>query len=123
MLSCNNLSNYYSIDDGVRLTKDNVKDLINIMLYGGTFNTWVVDLGKDKPNKNKKGFKINHNKPKNNFIVELEKDIKLIHDKIIDNNFNLYNSIDGKDNEYEKKCSCISYWFQIIENHILYITY
>jgi hypothetical protein len=81
------------------------------MIYGGSFNTWVKDLLSDKPNKSKVWFQINHSKP-------------LLHKLIISNNPELFNKVKKQEkNNYENECSCIFYWFQVIGNHALHLTY
>ena len=52
------LIDYYSLENGTKLSTANIKDLFNIMIYGGSFNTWKNDLLEDKPKKGYKGFQI-----------------------------------------------------------------
>jgi hypothetical protein len=112
------LIQYYSIENQTQLQSCHIKDLINTMIYGGSFNTWVNDLLEDKPNKGKVGFEINNLKPLHPFIIDLKSDIQLLHKLIISNNTELFNKVKKQEkNNYKNECSCISYWFQIIENH------
>ena len=36
---CNQLINYYSLENEIKLTQSNIKDLFNILIYGGGFKT------------------------------------------------------------------------------------
>ena len=94
------------------------------MIYGGGFNTWIKNLAQDKPNKALKGFLINSDKPLHDFIVNYKKECKELHDLIISNNQELCDKIhDNNKTQYENNSSVCSYWFQIVENHALYIAY
>jgi len=44
------LIKFYSLPEKQLLNKANIKDLFNIMINGGGFNTWIKNLAEDKPN-------------------------------------------------------------------------
>jgi hypothetical protein len=120
----NELIQYYSIPEKQQLKQSNIKDIFNMMLYGGGINRWIKELGEDKPNKSKKGFQIQSNKPLHDFVVNFKNECKELQDLIIKNNKQLCDKLHNKDKTpYENNNSVCSYWFQIIENHALYIAY
>lgn len=121
---CVELIQYYSIPGKQQLNKSNIKDLFNMMLYGGGINTWIKSLAEDKPNKSLKGFQIQSNKTLHNFVLNFKNECKELHELIISNNKQLCHKIhDNNKTQYENNSSVCSYWFQIIENHALYIAY
>ena len=120
----NKLIQYYFLENQPPLQKSNIKDLFNILIYGGGFKTWIEDLKKEKPNKNKPSILINEKQPLHEDIQNFKNECKIIHELIIKNNPELYKKLYKEEkSEYKNNCSVISYWFQIIENHALFLTY
>jgi len=72
------------------------------MLYGGEINTLIKSLAEDKPNKSKKGFQIQSNKPLHDFVCNFKKEYKELHELIIFNNKQLCDKIhDNNKTPYE----------------------
>ena len=113
------LSKFYSADTEKPLNKDNIKWLFNSMIYGGGFNKWVegVKLGDEtyEPRAIQNEDKIHH------LISSFKTGCEYIMNKIYKDNPALSKKVAGKKEDiYEKKCCVCSYWFQIIENHIVH---
>jgi hypothetical protein len=109
------LVKYYSIDNQL-LTHDNIKDIFNIAIYGGSHNTWIELMNKEdivlKTN-------IEH-KFVSGFISDCKKIIELVYL----NNEELTNKIKGDlTDEYKLKNRTMSYWCGAIENDIIHICY
>ena len=118
------LIDYYSLENGTKLNTANIKDLFNIMIYGGSFNTWKNDLLEDKPKKGYKRFQIQHEKEPHKFVTYFKNECKKLHGFIISNNTELANRLHNADKtQHKNNNSTCAYWFQIIENHALYIAY
>eukprot|EP01041_Mallomonas_annulata_P013431 gene13431-28480_t len=117
---CKCLSEFYSGDSEDPLGKDNIKWLFNSMIYGGGFPKWIegVEAGsEDYSPKKIKNKAIIHP-----IIKNFKEECKIIMDKICSDNTELLHKVSvNKKETYEKKCSTCSYWFQIIENHIVYV--
>jgi hypothetical protein len=41
---CNILIEYYSVENEEHMTKDQIKWLFNMMIYGGSYNTWFQNI-------------------------------------------------------------------------------
>ena len=116
---------YYKTDEGkTPLVSDNIKFLFNIMIYGGTPDSWMYNLSNPKKDdgyevKQIIGFKQHHP-----FVLAFQKECISISNMVFKSNPALVKKI-KKDNADVKKGknSCISYFFQIIENHIVYLVY
>eukprot|EP01041_Mallomonas_annulata_P014629 gene14629-31130_t len=116
---CEVLSKFYSEDENDPLIKDNIKWLFNSMIYGGGFENWVKGVEKGDEDYSPKTLK---NKDIIHPIVKnFKEECKIIMDKIYKENPSLAKKVSVNKKEiYEKKCTTCSYWFQIIENHIVY---
>lgn len=113
------LSKFYSADTEKPLNKDNIKWLFNSMIYGGGFNKWVegVKIGDEtyEPCAIQNEDKIHH------LISSFKTECEYIMNKIYKDNPALSKKVaEKKDDIYQKKCCVCSYWFQIIENHIVH---
>jgi phage/plasmid-associated DNA primase len=117
----NKLSQYYEVD-GTPLSNDNIKWLFNMMIYGGTPDGWKnkLEIGGD----GYEGRRIINFTDHHPFVLEFEKECLTISDIVYKNNTSIVNKI-KKDGDLlrDKKNSTISYFFQIIENHIVYSVY
>ena len=114
---------FYSPDEEHQLTKQQVKDFFSSALYGGGFKSWVSSIENDDAKSEYTGFKIS-NYTTHPFMKEYKNDCSLIHKNILENNEELLFLV-SRDcrEEYENKLSLYSYWFQIIENHALWLAY
>ena len=119
---CDILIKYYEDED--ILTKDDIKYVFCMMLYGGGFNRWVKEL---KSGDEKTGYK-----PKNiknmdivhPIIQSFKDECKILMRKVYSTNPSLVKKMKKENEErWETECRVISYWFQIIENHIIYLCY
>jgi hypothetical protein len=111
----NMLVEYYSLDD-YKLTHDNVKDIFNILIYGGGHTTWLSQIENDN-------IEIKTTTP-HQFVNLFKTDCKKLIDLININNPELVERVKGDlTNEYEIKTRVMSYFCGIIENEILHICY
>lgn len=117
---------HYSIENSEPISTDDIKYKFNMMAYGGSEETWRRDIeyGYDdfKPRK------INDKESK--FTKEFRKDVQTIQQLVYNSNKPLFEKIYTKyddmlrHNEIEKnKRTLLSCFFQIVENHILFITF
>ena len=114
------LSAFYSVEGETPLDKDNIKWLFNSMIYGGGFANWVK--GVQKGDESYESKKMKNETTIHPIIASFKNECIDIMDKIYRDNPALVKKVAEKKSEiYEKKCSVCSYWFQIIENHIVYI--
>ena len=114
------------------LTIDQVKYLFSILLFGGGFKSWVEEITKGdtqyKPVKLKNidGYELFEHRP-HAYITGFKKDCKELMDTIYKQNHAILNKVKGDldpiADEYKLKCRVMSYFFQIIENHCLWISY
>jgi hypothetical protein len=110
----NQLIDYYSGD--VKLTNEQVKDIFNIVIYGGSHNTWLsqienqeIELKTKTPHK---------------FVSAFIDDCKKVIDLVYLNNDEVIKKVKGiLEDEYAIKKRVISYWCGAIENDILHICY
>lgn len=113
----NELIKFYSPENQL-LTEDNVKDIFNISIYGGGFNTWLKQM--DDENHNLSTDKIHP------FIEEFINECKIVMNSIVRANPKLrekiVDSTEGK-NDYQIDCRVVSYFCQAIENEIVYMAY
>ena len=117
---CKTLSEFYSVEGEEPLDKDNIKWLFNSMIYGGGFNNWVKNIMKGDETYN--GKKMKNENVIHDIIKDFKNECMFIANKIYKDNPSLSKKVaDKKEDLYGKKCSTCSYWFQIIENHIVYI--
>lgn len=116
-----NLSAFYKTDSDP-LTTDNIKWLFNMIIYGGTPNGWKNKLalgGSGYIGKNIIGF-IGHHP----FVLAFEKECLTMSDMVFKSNSSIVNKIrQPLDTLRDAKNSTISYFFQIVENHLVYIAY
>lgn len=111
----NMLVEYYSPED-CQLTHDNVKDIFNILIYGGGHTTWLSQMENDN-------IEIKTTTP-HQFVNLFKTDCKKLIDLININNPELVERVKGDlTNEYEIKTRVMSYFCGIIENEILHICY
>lgn len=111
----NMLVEYYSPED-CKLTHDNVKDIFNILIYGGGHNTWLSQMEEDN-------IEIKTTTP-HQFVNLFKTDCRKLIDLINISNPELVERVKGDlSNEYEIKTRVMSYFCGIIENEILHISY
>jgi len=113
------ISDFYSADLGNPLDKDNIKWLFNSMIYGGGFNSWIEGVEEGDENYPPKAIK--NRTVILPFIEKFIKERDFVMNKIYKENPALAKKVAAsKETTYEKKCCVCSYWFQTIENHIVY---
>ena len=109
------LIEYYSPEDSV-LEEDNVKDIFNIMIYGGGHQTWLDSM---ESNNVEVRTTIPHQ-----FVNLFKTDCKKLMDLIYINNPNIVDKVKGDlVEEYKIKTRTMSYFCGIMENEILHIAY
>jgi len=114
----NEMVEFYSCNDEMEmpLTKDDVKGIFNIKIYGGTHKTWVEQMGKEG-----KEIGTNNISP---FEIEFEKECRILIDIVYLNNPKIAEKVKGDlNNEYKLKNKVMSYFCGTIENDILFICY
>ena len=122
---CDEMREFYQLDEEDNyLTDDDIKWLYCIMMYGGGLKCWVegITSGCEKSGYKPKQLK---NADKYSPFAELFKNESLsIIDRIYTKNTPLVKKLRKPDEDvYDTKKRLTSYWFQIIENHVLYIVY
>jgi hypothetical protein len=106
------LIKHYSTETG-GITEDNVKDIFNIAIYGGSHNTWLKQMEADD-----KQLATNNPHP---FVVCFIQECKNLIDIIYLNNPSIAEKVKGNEtNEYHIKTRVMSYWCGCIENHIIF---
>jgi hypothetical protein len=106
------------------LSKNDVKNFFNLMIYGGGFSTWKKDLAKDKPKKGKKAKKIQNENIMHDFAKSYKAQCDDISKRIYSKNPTLVKKLKKEgDTPFDLKGRVTSYWFQAIENHIIHICY
>ena len=114
------LSQYYSVEGETPLGKDNIKWLFNSMIYGGGFSNWVKGI--TEGDENYEPIKMRNETTIHPIIASFKRECVEIMNKIYKENPSLAKKVaEKKDDVYAKKCSVCSYWFQIIENHVVHI--
>lgn len=112
----NEMIQFYSCDDDLPLTKDDVKSIFNIKIYGGTHKTWVEQMGKEG-----KEIGTNSIAP---FEKEFENECRVLIDLVYLNNPQISEKVKGDtNNEFKLKNKVMSYFCGTIENDILFICY
>ena len=110
------LSAFYSVDGEEPLSKDNIKELFSILVYGGGFSTWI---GKLQENNIEISCETKHE-----FIVAFSNECKDIMSIVYLNNPVIVQKIKGEiTDEYKLKQRTISYFCGTIENEILFLCY
>jgi energy-coupling factor transporter ATP-binding protein EcfA2 len=116
------------------IDKTDIKFLFNIILYGGTFNTWIEKLaeGEDGSNyqvKNSVNPKfIDKSKQIPDFIIQFEKECINFKNEVIKANVELYELMvktytEKNMTDYNYKNAFLSIFFQFIENHTIWLSY
>jgi uncharacterized protein YfkK (UPF0435 family) len=117
------VSEFYSGDKNNPLDEGDVKRLFNSIIYGGGVAGWKKDLADASK----------HDSPKMvrdtidtiDVVENFKNDIVRFNAEIYKKNTALVRKVNadkkGDRTEYDKKGTTASYWFQIVENHILYI--
>lgn len=114
------LSEFYTANLENPLKKDNIKWLFCSMIYGGGFKSWAN--GVQSGDENYEPVPLKNSNIIHPIIDEFKKECEFIADKIYRDNKTLRQKVGEKKTEiYKKKSSTCSYWFQIIENHIVYM--
>jgi hypothetical protein len=120
------LIEFYSIDEEGEEELDNgdIKMLFNMMIYGGGFSTWKTKLAEDEPLYGKVAKKIKNENITHELVLNYKAECDHISKRIYTDNPSLVRKL-KKDDEptWKTKGRLMSYWFQTIENHIIYICY
>ena len=114
------LSKFYSVEGQTPLSKDNIKWLFNSMIYGGGFANWVKGI--TEGDEDYAPVTLQNETKIHPIIASFKKECVDIMNRIYKENPSLVKKVaEQKAEIYEKKCSVCSYWFQIIENHLVHI--
>jgi hypothetical protein len=120
------LVEFYSlrVEGNEPVTKGDIKYFFNLMIYGGGFSTWKDKLAEGDP-KNGVPPKFVRNENEMHPIAEnYKKECNVIAKKIFSSNPSLARKVKKVDDTKEdNKRTTVSYWFQVIENHIIHICY
>ena len=117
----NKLIMYHSTPENPLNTGD-IKYLFNLMIYGGTFNTWMKKITTNDDLKGYIGKEIIMKDAPHDFVINFMNECKAMTKLIVLHNPDLVKIV-RKETEWKTNSSTTSYFFQIVENHILYITY
>ena len=122
---CDDIRDFYEFDQTENaLTDDDIKWLFCVMMYGGGLKCWVDGL---ENGDTKTGYKpkIVKNPTKYApFAQAFKTETKTIIDRIYTKNPSMVRKFKKPDDEiYKTKGQVASYWYQAIENHIIYIVY
>lgn len=110
------ISVFYSVENEEPLSKDNIKELFSLLVYGGGFSTWI---GKLQENNIEISCEIIHP-----FIASYRDECQNIMAMVFLNNPAIVQKVKGDiTEEYKLKTRTISYFCQTIENEILFICY
>ena len=118
----NKLVMYHSKPDIPQLNTGDIKLLFNLLIYGGSFNTWVGKITSNDALKGYVGKEIINNEAPHDFVINFTNECREMSKLIVLNNPDLVKIV-KKEERWKTIGSTTSYFFQIIENHILYITY
>ena len=117
----NKLIMYHSVESNP-LTVSEIKDLFCMMIYGGSFNTWVRNITENNVMKGYVGKDIINKNAPHDFVINYMSECQNMTKLIVSSNPDLIKIV-KKDTKWKTESSATSYFFQIIENHVLYITY
>ena len=117
----NKLVMYHSTVETPLNTGD-IKYLFNLLIYGGSFNTWVKKITANDDLKGYVGKEIINKNTPHDFVINFMNECREMSKLIVLNNPDLVKIV-KKEEQWKTIGSTTSYFFQIIENHILYITY
>jgi hypothetical protein len=105
--------NYYAAPEEPCLTQDNVKNLFNLMIYGGGFNNWFTKMREEGV-----VFKTDAIHP---FITSFKAECDNLITLVYLHNPQITNRVKGDETEeYKLKNKTMSYFCQTIENEIIY---
>jgi len=123
---CEECIKLWSLDDKVnRLDADDIKQLFNLTIYGGTFQTWVDDLSKEDLKSSNRPKKIKNVDATIDAYQDFEEQIRAFNQAIYNANSEmdklLNKPVKGKLKPLRKRQGTVlSYFYDTIENHILY---
>lgn len=122
---CAEVREFYQLDTEENyLDDDQIKWLFCLMMYGGGLECWVTGLEKGDEKGGYLPKQIRNKTIYSPFAREYKNETKQIINRIYNVNKPLIRKLRKEDEEiHETKGRVASYWFQIIENHILYIVY
>lgn len=120
------IADYYKKKCNVDLDEDNVKYFFNLTIYGGGYKKWLTKLA-DKEDADKYGYAVKvipENIAIHPFMERFKNECRKLSQIIYENNPNITNKVaQPEDEEWERKGKTISYFCQIVENHIVYFAY
>jgi hypothetical protein len=122
---CDETREFYQLDENDNaLTDDDIKWLFCVMMYGGGLKCWVDGLSNGDEKAGYKPKQVKNSEIYSLFAREFKSETKQIINRIYTKNPSLVRKLKKPNDElYETKGRVASYWFQTIENHILYIVY
>lgn len=98
------------------ITKDDVKDIFSILIYGGGYKTWLKQMSKN-------GKEITST-PEHEFISAFKDNCRKLIDLVYNSNDAIVNKVKGNlTDEFEIKNRTMSYFCGIIENEIIHTCY
>ena len=109
------LLNHYNKEQPL-INKDDIKDIFNMLIYGGGYSTWLKELSKNgKPIISTE---------EHGFISAFKDDCERLRDIIFLSNPAIVNNVkDSSKSEYQNKCTTMSYFCGAIENEIIFQCY
>ena len=122
---CDEIRQFYQLDESENYLEDeDIKWLFCLMMYGGGLECWVRGLAEGDEKSGHKPKRVRNPEMYSKFAREYKAESKRIIDRIYTKNSSLVRKLkQGDDEEHDTKKRVASYWFQIIENHILWIVY
>jgi hypothetical protein len=98
------------------ITKDDVKDIFSILIYGGGYQTWISQMSKDG--------KIIKTTEEHKFIDAFKNNCRKLIDLVYNSNEAIVNKVKGNlTDEFAIKNRTMSYFCGIIENEIIFTCY
>jgi hypothetical protein len=120
------LVEFYSlrVEGNEPVTKGDIKYFFNMMIYGGGFSTWKKELAEGDPKNGVEPKFVQNENIMHPIAENYKKECNIIAKKIFSSNPSLARKVKKVDDTKEdNKRSTVSYWFQVIENHIVHICY
>lgn len=124
------LIQHYSADPKNPLSKRDIKDLFNGLMYGQGFNGWVSNVEQDEPKWEKVGKPVV--KIEDDFYIRVKTCVKKFHQDVITANpalkeiivkVNESKPIERRKSKDAVERSCLSFYLQTFENYCLYHAY
>jgi hypothetical protein len=122
---CDIIRQHHQLDElQNRLTDDDIKYLFNLTLYGGGMDRWVQGLAEGDKAGGYKTKKVKNPKTPHPEYTQFKACVTKMNQTIFTENPEMANILKQPGEEsWKTRNRVVSYWYQTIECHVLYITY